>query len=153
MVNQPIEPLIKSQEYDELAKRIMAQTNKTLCTDIYDAEVAYCQKILAAAEISAAEINSLLTGDAALLEAFCIQLIKAERSLELGQDYNEHEPEDQEEENEQYVGHSPTFLLTFSVMYMLLRDRRKEFGKYLKAIRQPKAKEYQRRVEAIFDTL
>jgi hypothetical protein len=148
-----IKAFLQFDKYSSLAEKIVQRANKRLCTDIYDAEVTYCQKILGAATVSLADIRSLLVGDAEKLERFCVRLIRAEKLLNLGQDFNPYEPEEQEEENEVYVGHSKTFLLTFSVLYLLLRDERSKLSAYLKVIRQPKAVKYQRGIELVFDSL
>ena len=148
-----IKAFLQLDKYSGLAERIVQRANKRLCTDLYDAEVTYCQKILGAATLSLTDLRTLLVRDAEKLERFCVRLIHAEKLLNLGQDFNPHEPEEQEEENEAYVGHSKTFLLTFSVLYLLLRDERSKLSAYLKVIRQPKAVKYQRGIELVFDNL
>ena len=148
-----VKVLLHSRAYVELAEKVVHRAKKKLCADVYDAELTYCQKVLSSAAVSLSDLNLAFERDATRLEEFCVGLVRAEKLLDVGQEFNPLEPDEQEEESETYVGHSQTFLLSFAVMYLLLQSRRIDFAAYLKMMRQPKAAKYQRGVESVFDSL
>lgn len=139
--------------YSDLASDVIRRANKRLCSDLYDAELVLCQKALDAAGITLNSIEVLLTQDLDRIRKFSVALIKTEKVIDVGQDFNPLEESGDEPSNETYVGHSLTFLLTFSIVYILVRDDRGRFAQYLKKMRQPKASKYQKAVEAIFDNI
>jgi len=111
---------------------------------LYEVEVELGRNCLKNSDLSLLDIYKTLENDAASLEKFCIALIKAEDTLSVNQEFNplessEDEDED-EDEDESYVGHSQTFLLTFAILFLLLRDRRSHLKIYLMKSRQPNAK-------------
>ena len=148
-----ISDFLRLPKYSDVALDVVQRANTRLCDDLYDAELVHCQKALDAAGLALASIEALLDQDSDRIRKFCVILIRAEKAIDVGQDFNPlAEPED-ESSNEIYVGHSLTFILTFSIMYILARDDRGRFAQYLKEMRQPKASKYQSAVEAIFDNV
>jgi hypothetical protein len=147
-----IRAFLASGEYTSLSREIIESANRRLCDDLYDAEVAYCDKAKSSAEISINDLRSLIKEERAALKDFCVMYIKAERALDSGQEYNPAEEEDQsEQENETYVGHSQTFLFSYAVLFFLLKYKRSHMPSFLKKIRKPNASKYQKAVESVFD--
>lgn len=144
---------INSKKYFEISSEIVALANKRLCDDLYDAELAYCQNVLDAAGLTLDEISLLLQQDTDRLGRFCLSMIRAEKALNVGQDFNPDEEPEDEPSNETYVGHSPTFLLIFSVVYILIANGKGDLAQYLKNIRQPRSVKYQKVVEKLFGNL
>ena len=144
---------LRSPKYSELALDVVQRTSKRLCDDLYDAELVHCQKALDAAGLALASIEALLNQDSDRIRKFSVALIRAENAIDLGQDFNPLEEPEDESSNETYVGHSLTFILTFSILYILIRDDRGRLAQYLKKMRQPKASKYQKAVETIFDNV
>ncbi|WP_322049594.1 hypothetical protein [Paraburkholderia sp. J67] len=155
MVNdiQSIRDLLYSTKYFSLASSVIKEAKKILCSDLYDAELAYCQKALGMAKFDLNDVEDLLETDFDRLRRFCVAMIRGAKLIDVGQDFNPAEEDEEESSNETYVGHSLTFLLTFSILYLLLRDDRVRLSLYLKQMRQPKADKYQRAVENLFDGL
>jgi hypothetical protein len=156
MVNEieSIRTFLASSEYRDLAAEIIESTQKRLGDDLYDAEIAYCEKARSSAELTIGELTSLLIQERGALKDFCTTYIKSERALDSGQEYNPAEAEDQPEAaNETYVGHSQTFLFSYAVLFFLLKHKRSHLPTFLKKIRKPNASKYQKAVESVFDAL
>lgn len=156
MVNttEAVRVFLESKKYTDLARKIVERTRKTLCVDLYEVEVEYSMRSLNDAELILLDIDRLLEQDSYLLEKFSVALIKAENALSVDQEFNPLDPEEEKEDShESYVGHSPTFLLTFAILFLLLRDRRNYLPAYFKKSRQPNAKKYQRALEEAFESI
>lgn len=140
--------------YVALSVEIIESTNKRLCDDLYDAEIAYCEKARSAAKLSVSDLRLLLQQERAEFKEFCISYIKSERRLDLGQEYNSSGTGLLlENTDETYVGHSQTFLFSCAVLFFLLKHKRSQLAAFLKKIRKPNATEYQKVVESLFDAL
>ncbi|GLU35767.1 hypothetical protein WKR88_26310 [Trinickia caryophylli] len=100
---------------------------RRLCDDLYDAELVYCQKTLDAAGLSLGDVEIVIDDDSDRLLRFGEALVRAEKAIDVGQDFDVLE----EPSNEAYVRHSLMFLLTCSIAYILLRDDRAGFVRYL----------------------
>ncbi|APC17382.1 hypothetical protein BLL42_17155 [Pseudomonas frederiksbergensis] len=153
MVNatEEVRVFLGSKKYTELAREIIKKTRKTLCVDLYEVEVEFSRRSLNDAELNLLDVDRLIEQNSLLLEKFSVALIKAENSLRVEQEFTPSEPEEKEEDShESYVGHGPTFLLTFSILFLLLGDRKNHLSAYLKKARQPSAKKYQRALEEVY---
>jgi hypothetical protein len=149
--NQPIRDFINSKNYSQQAFNIIHNAKKKLCDDLYDAEIDYCKKSLDAANLKLEDVVALLHQNSSQFHKFNLNLIKNEKLLDVGQDFNPHEEHEDDSANETYAGHSLTYLFTFAITYLLLRDNRNYFLQYLKKMRQPKSNKYQKIVESIYD--
>lgn len=147
-----IRKFLVSSEYTALSAEIMESTGKRICTDLYDAEVDVCEKARSSAEVSIADLSALLRQERGELKNFCIRYVRSERLLDSGQEYNAAEEGAQAEEaNENYVGHSQTFLFSYALLFFLLKHKRSHVSTFLKKIRKPNASKYQKVVESLFD--
>ncbi|WPO50161.1 hypothetical protein [Pseudomonas sp. S1Bt23] len=155
MVNETgeIKVFLESKNYTEIAKRIIDLAGKRLCTDLYDAEVEFSRRSLNDAELSLLDIERLLEHDCLSIEKFSLELIRSENKLRVDQEFNPLDYEEVDDSQESYAGHSPTFLLTSSILFLLLRDRKSYLSVYLKKSRQPNAKKYQRALEEVFESV
>ncbi len=149
-----IKPFLLSSDYTALSIEITESTKKWLCDDLYDAEIAFCEKVRASAEISISDLNSLLSKERGALKDFCIKYIKSEQALDSGQEYNPVEAEHQlGEADETYVGHSQTFLFSFAILFFLLKHKKSHVPIFLKKIRKPNASKYQTAIESLDDAV
>ncbi|KAF0867290.1 hypothetical protein [Pseudomonas sp. LD120] len=155
MVNESeeIRAFLESEKYIYLTKKNNKNHRKKLCDDLYDAELEFGSNCLKSSELSLLDIDKLLENDADTLEKFCIKLIRAEDTFAVDQEFNLLDENEKEKENEVYVGHSQTFLLTFAILFLLLRDRRDHLPTYLKKTRQPNAKKYQHALEVAYESI
>ena len=155
MVNEfeEIRSFLESEKYICLTKTIIKITEKKLCSDLYDAELKLGFDCLKISKISLIDIDKAIENDVNILEKFCIKIIRTEDIFTVDQEFNPLDENENENENEIYVGHSQTFLLTFTILFLLLRDRRDHLSTYLKKTRQPNAKKYQNYLEVAYESI
>jgi hypothetical protein len=145
MVNQKnlennVRKLLQNSAYKIESQKVIKALSLRLSEEIHDPEIEYTASLLDAARVSTDDIENMIAKDSERLRQFCCAYIKAQPALDLGQEYNPNEDgDDGESSNEEYDGHSQTFLIQYASLYLLLSRQPDGLLDYLKKIREPKA--------------
>ncbi|MES2741748.1 MAG: hypothetical protein V4754_12455 [Pseudomonadota bacterium] len=149
-----ISELIQSQIYIAISELIIKKSNKILCSDIYDAELQFCLKMIEASEISILEAKNLIFSKSTHFFDYCLAYMTVENNLEQGQQYNPNESqEDFDNSYEEYVGHSKTFIFQNAIFYIILKDKSNILIQFLKKIKQPNHLKFAQQLTTFFNQL
>ncbi len=143
--------ILSTSPYKECMQNIIKETDAYISPDIDDIEVEYTLSLLEAAGINESDLEKCILEENKKLEIFCRAYMKAQPSLDLGQEYNADEGNDIESSsNEIYCGYSQTFLIQYAILFLVLSTRPDDVMDYLKKIREPKAKEQSILLQKLF---
>lgn len=149
-----IRNVILSNDYSEISKNTIKSTGKTLCDDMFDAEIEYCVKLIEASKIPVSEIQALVRNKEDAFIEYCKYYIFAAEKLELGQEYNPKEiPVVDEPSNEATIGYSKTYLFQYGVFFIMLMNKIDELTDFLKKIRKPHASKFAKSLNSFFLSL
>ncbi|CAN5907567.1 hypothetical protein BH11PSE8_BH11PSE8_34020 [soil metagenome] len=150
---EDIRKLVRSKIYKARAVRILEGTEYRISRELHEAELGYAAGMIQASELDFARVAEFVSAESnARLEVFCRTYMRAEAFLDQGQEYNPAEPPERDElSDEEYDGHSQTFLIQFATLMLVLEEQQEHLAAFLKKIRAPHAAKRAAALRRFFD--
>ncbi|WP_424411694.1 hypothetical protein ACPEER_04375 [Pasteurella sp. PK-2025] len=105
------------------------------------------------ANLLADDALNLLKNDEATFVNFALMKMQKFENVKINEEYPSNEKTDVEDDNEIILGYSKIFLLLYLIEYFLLKTKPSELGFYLKTIRVPQAKKYEKELKEIYSKI
>ncbi|MGC7560391.1 hypothetical protein ACPEEL_03715 [Pasteurella sp. PK-2025] len=145
--------IINSEQYQNLISSIQKKTKLKILNEYKDATANRdCQK-MKLANLLADDALNLLKNDEATFVNFALMKMQKFENVKINEEYPSNEKMDVEDDNEIILGYSKSFLLLYLIEYFLLKTKPSELGFYLKTIRVPQAKKYEKELKEIYSKI
>lgn len=145
--------IIGSNQYQNLIDKIQKRTKLKILSEYRDAVATRDEHKMGIAHLSANDTLELLENDMKNFSEFVLLKMKKFENAKIDEEYPEGEEQDQEDDNETVLGYSKSFLLLYLIEYFLLKTNPNELEPYLKAIRIPNTKKYEKELKEIYSKI
>lgn len=145
--------IINSIQYQKIVDCIQKRTRLKILSEYRDAVAVRDEQKMGIANFSKADAMKLLEED---LEKFCrFTLYKMQKfeGTKIDEEFPDGEDPEIENDNEVILGYSRSFLLLYLIEYHLLKNNPEKLESYLKIIRIPNAKKYEKELRDIYSKL
>jgi hypothetical protein len=146
--------IINSNQYQSLIDNIQKKIKLKILNDYQDTVASRDEQKIEIARLSEKEIFDVIDNQKDSFLKFVLLKIQKFENMKIDEEYPEGEEQnDDEDNNETIIGYSKSFLLLYLIEYYLLRYNPIGLLDYLKSIRIPNAKKYEKELKEIYGKL
>ncbi|WP_424409874.1 hypothetical protein [Pasteurella sp. PK-2025] len=145
--------IINSEQYQNLINSIQKKTKLKILNEYKDTTANRDWQKMKLANLLADDALNLLKNDEATFVNFALMKMQKFENIKMNEEYPSDEKTDIEDDNEIILGYSKSFLLLYLIEYFILKTKPSELGSYLKTIRIPQAKKYEKELKEIYSKI
>jgi hypothetical protein len=143
--------IINSSQYQSLIDNIQKKTKLKILNDYQDTVASRDEQKIEIARLSEKEIFDVIDNQKDSFLKFVLLKMQKFENMKIDEEYPKGEEQnDEEDNNETILGYSKSFLLLYLIEYCLLKNNPYGLLEYLKSIRIPNAKKYEKELKEIY---
>jgi hypothetical protein len=143
--------IINSNQYQSLIEDIRKRTKLKILTEYRETAANRDEQKIKLAHLSEENIFAVIDTKTDSFKKFALLKMQKFENLQVVEEYPEGEELEEEDNNETILGYSKGFLFMYLIEYILLKDKPDELLNYLKSVRIPQAKKYEKELKEIYN--
>jgi hypothetical protein len=142
--------IIQSEIYKNAIKEIVKIANIRVDSDYDEVLESYGSNSLSKANVMLSDIIGLLESDYLKVINFSIGKLAKFHNVKIVEEYPNNEEVEDESNKEVFGNYVISFLFKYLIEYYLLKNNQEKLIEYLKSIRIPHAKQYEKELKRIY---